>query len=109
LNGVYHYDNEIKQNGNITTSTLLKPVTTTTISTIVNGDSNGDLKNEPLYSNYSNNSDSNNGRTFINWPGVINKEHQTYAGYLKKQGALFKQWKERYFVLDSVKHQVCLN
>jgi hypothetical protein len=34
-------------------------------------------------------------------------DHQTYAGYLKKQGALFKQWKERYFVLDSVKHQVC--
>lgn len=33
-------------------------------------------------------------------------EHQTYAGYLKKQGALFKQWKERYFVLDSIKHQV---
>jgi myotubularin-related protein 5/13 len=35
-----------------------------------------------------------------------NNEHQTYAGYLKKQGALFKQWKERYFVLDSVKHQL---
>lgn len=45
-------------------------------------------------------------RNFINWSGVPNNEHQTYAGYLKKQGALFKQWKERYFVLDSVKHQV---
>jgi myotubularin-related protein 5/13 len=42
----------------------------------------------------------------INWNGMTSNEHQTYAGYLKKQGALFKQWKERYFVLDSVKHQV---
>jgi hypothetical protein len=44
----------------------------------------------------------------INWSNHSNSEHQTYAGYLKKQGALFKQWKERYFVLDSVKHQVNL-
>ncbi len=42
----------------------------------------------------------------INWSNHSNSDHQTYAGYLKKQGALFKQWKERYFVLDSVKHQV---
>ena len=48
----------------------------------------------------------NNNRNLINWSGAINSEHQTYAGYLKKQGALFKQWKERYFVLDSLKHQV---
>jgi hypothetical protein len=46
--------------------------------------------------------------SYINWSAGLmsNNEHQTYAGYLKKQGALFKQWKERYFVLDSVKHQV---
>ena len=44
-------------------------------------------------------------RNYINWSGS-NNEHSTYAGYLKKQGALFKQWKERYFVLDSVKHQL---
>lgn len=47
----------------------------------------------------------------MNWSvgsqsGSPSNEHQTYAGYLKKQGALFKQWKERYFVLDSVKHQM---
>ena len=47
-----------------------------------------------------------NRNNFINWSSLPNNEHQTYAGYLKKQGALFKQWKERYFVLDSVKHQV---
>ena len=44
----------------------------------------------------------------INWltPSMNQNEHQTYTGYLKKQGAFFKQWKERFFVLDSVKHQV---
>lgn len=47
---------------------------------------------------------------FMNWPALNHStnEHQTYAGYLRKQGAFFKQWKERYFVLDSVKHQVKL-
>lgn len=45
-------------------------------------------------------------RQYINWNGACSKENQTYAGYLKKQGALFKQWKERYFVLDSLKYQV---
>lgn len=45
-------------------------------------------------------------RHYINWSGACSKENQTYAGYLKKQGSLFKQWKERYFVLDSLKYQV---
>lgn len=45
------------------------------------------------------------GNNFMAWSQSSN-EHQTYAGYLKKQGALFKQWKERYFVLDSIKHQL---
>ena len=47
-----------------------------------------------------------NNKNYINWSGMSSNEHQTYAGYLRKQGALFKQWKERYFVLDSLKHQV---
>ncbi len=46
------------------------------------------------------NDDENGGKNFVNWSGLPNNENQTYAGYLKKQGALFKQWKERYFVLE---------
>ena len=56
--------------------------------------------------NNNNNNKENNNKNYINWSGMPINEHQTYAGYLKKQGALFKQWKERYFVLDSLKHQV---
>lgn len=35
-------------------------------------------------------------------------QHRTHEGYLRKRGHLLKQWKERWFVLDSVRHEVIL-
>ena len=71
-------------------------------------DGSNNVQSGTKYSARSLNSNSDND-SFINWPGLNHStnEHQTYAGYLKKQGHYFKQWKERYFVLDSIKHQVC--
>ncbi|XP_055899918.1 myotubularin-related protein 13-like isoform X1 [Biomphalaria glabrata] len=41
-----------------------------------------------------------------NFEPVSVVEHRTLEGYLRKQGAVFRQWKSRYFVLDSMKHQM---
>lgn len=79
---------------------------TTTITTATTHHQQSASPSTPnTYNQYRQNG---NNSSYINWSSGMmgTNEHQTYAGYLKKQGALFKQWKERYFVLDSIKHQV---
>ena len=47
---------------------------------------------------------SSPGTYFPNIPD--RREKGTLEGYLWKRGSLFRGWKERWFILDSVKHQV---
>ncbi|XP_041365406.1 myotubularin-related protein 13-like [Gigantopelta aegis] len=42
---------------------------------------------------------------YENFPANVG-ETRTHEGYLYKQGALLKGWKQRWFVLDSMKHQM---
>ncbi|KAL8615600.1 hypothetical protein ACOMHN_026590 [Nucella lapillus] len=49
---------------------------------------------------------SGTGPSFENFSPPSHGEHRTHEGYLYKQGAFFKQWKQRWFVLDSMKHQM---
>ncbi|XP_076471850.1 myotubularin-related protein 13-like isoform X2 [Babylonia areolata] len=49
---------------------------------------------------------SGTGASFETFSPPSHGEHRTHEGYLYKQGAFFKQWKQRWFVLDSMKHQL---
>ena len=39
-------------------------------------------------------------------PSSSSKSSKVLSGYLWKRGVLFKQWKPRFFVLDTERHQV---
>jgi len=45
---------------------------------------------------------------YLQFSSTGTADYRTHEGYLWKRGALLKGWKQRFFVLDSMKHQVLL-